>query len=383
MKWEIRSFFKQKNGFSQEKLVMSMLRILSERDKGYLRELLFMCAEYYGNSTLSIICTEDRTIIATTAPLDCIEVVGDVALRLKNTDKRYHYFRNEKNGLYFRPGINCIRVIPLQNTGNKAHFLMVEQEKSLNPDMERVISLLSLATEIHLFEGINILAGKKDFLTGVKNRDALMDKLCEAVSLQEEHYLGMFFLENMAALNEKEGTLRVNDILRRSCEIMKKYFQDDVYRISGAKIGVWQKGGLYTVVSKLQDCLEELMLAFPQVAYGCVASPGTEEIYKTMYLCEKFIDKNEGTVGTVIVIREPEADFEDREEVKYYFLERSAHENMTEEEPLVYEEVPYEKTEQSVADDVEEKMEEVEESIEDLFQFWSDDMKIPDVCEDL
>jgi len=173
----IFGFFKKKEEpMSQEKLIVRMSRILAGEEEPPLGELLRMCEEFFGDSVLSIILSEERTVLASTENTEKLRDVQGVALRIKDAARKEYYLRNEKNGLFFRKGVDCICVYPLNAVTNIPCFLMVEQRRCKVPSFDRMVDMLSIAVRLNLLIG-GCLDNQTDKQTGLGNRDQLVEFL--------------------------------------------------------------------------------------------------------------------------------------------------------------------------------------------------------------
>ena len=336
--------------------IMSMIKILTEGNEGTLKELLHLCEPYFGDSNLSVVTSEERNVLATTREDDsCSQAV---AYKVKDTKKRFYYFREERNGMLFLENVNCIRIYPLSSMGGESSFMMVEQNESVDVGNERIIDIISIATRIHLQEVNKAKFLEKDILTGVGNRDALKNILT-GLSLEDskDSYIGIYSLGNMSEIGVREGYTSVDGILCKAVDIICKHFDSSAYRVSDYKFCVWLKGSLYDVVSKLQDCLDELLSVLPKVKICSIVTPCITGYYKAMYLCEKASDDCGGDGDMVVLIRETDSVFEVGEEEKLLFLAAG----MKRKEEAVYETVDYSAPMDATDADVEDYCENIDE----------------------
>lgn len=343
------SFWKRKPVSMDDKgnLIRNMMRIMTEKVDDVLTELLFMCVPYFDNGILSVVLNEDRQIIASTEKAAYLPQIQNVAQRIKEPEKEYYYLKEEKNGLFFRNGINCIRVYPIKDITRKKCFVMVEQAKNVDLSFDSMMDVLAVAAKIKLQEDMGKELKKKDVLTGMKNRDALVDMLNEVNLGDSENYLGMFFVFNMHLINQREGMTRADGYLKRMASIISSYFPKQTYRISGSKFCVWEKRTIYDVASNLQDCLEELRADMQDLDIGCVVAAGTDEVYKSLYMCESVARK--GAKDAVIVVREPVEELEMPMQEQLYYI--GVKENVQEEN--FYEEVSsFDKDRRGPEDDI-------------------------------
>lgn len=314
-----RMFGREKrSGLDVESILLSMLKILTEGNSGTLKELLHLCSSCFGDGELSVVSNDGRQVIATTR--EDVECAREVAFHIKDVTKRFYYFREEVNGMLFLDKINCIRVIPLSPMGGEFTVLVVEQENNVDECSERILDMLSIATRIHLQETRNISVLKKDSLTKLGNRDGLKEHLCELLSEeQSDVYVGIFALRNMPVIGLKEGYIKANDMVCTIASIINRYFVDFTYRINEYKFAIVQCGSVYNIVSRMQDCMDELSNSFPTVNICGVIAPCDTEFYRTMYISEKASDE-EVADNTVILIREVDSMFDIREDERLLFL---------------------------------------------------------------
>ena len=176
-----------------QNVTLAMIKVLTEGRGDSLRELLFMCSPYFGDGELSIIRSNERSIVASTYEEVYHARTENVALYVKEVDKKRHYLKMGENGLFFPKGVECIRIYPLAPMGGAKSFLLVEQSENIDNHSERMLDVLSIATRIYLQEINQYRAMKTDYLTGLGNRDALMDFL-ENVDVRKEGYLAMYGL---------------------------------------------------------------------------------------------------------------------------------------------------------------------------------------------
>lgn len=338
-----RDYITQKDNHS---VLCSMIKVLTEGNKKTLRELLFLLLSCFGEAELSVVSSNTRCVVATTREDEkCAE---DVALRVKDPQKRFYYFREEENGMFFVKGIGCIRIYPLSSMGGEECFLMVEQKENMDNSSERMLDIVSIATRIHLQEVSRQDLLKKDILTGLGNRDSLQEVLTGFTPEEcRDVYIGIYSICNLQELVITEGMVSVDSTIRHVADVIDEYFHGQTYRVGDYKFCVWQKGGTYEIVSTMQTCLDKLFENLPKVEFCCVATPSISGYYKAMYLCEKASDVEKG--DTVLLIREKDVVFDIGETETGLFM---AAIQRKKEGKGIYEEVCYPK------DDVEEMGEE-------------------------
>ncbi len=315
-------FGKQKEetpAISQDKVVLRMNRLLASESEVPLRELLQVVAVCFGECTLSIVYGKERSVLATTGSRDELGDIENVAYRVKDTESKEYYLRNEVNGLYFRKGMNCIRIFPFGQVVNESCFLMVEQESHMKGAMniDRVIDFLSIAVRLMVLTKDRKNQHEKG--QEILSRDEFMDCLRAADNKRDEKemYIGMFYFANIQQLNAKEGVNGVEDAINGIASILSKAFPKAVCRISSTKFAVVICGEMYYVVCSLQDRLDEIAEAFPKANVKCVVTKVLEDIYRVMYLCEKASENI--SKDAVVVLREIEEELEDDvEETTFY-----------------------------------------------------------------
>ena len=167
MIWKaFEKIFKREESISQEKMIVRISRILAGEEEPPLGELLEMCEEFFGESVLSIILSEERTVLASTETTEKLREVQGVAIRVKDARRKEHYLRNEQNGLYFRKGVGCICIYPLNAVTNIPCFLMVEEKSMKLPPFDRMVDILSIAVRLNLLLG-GCLDNQTDKQTGL------------------------------------------------------------------------------------------------------------------------------------------------------------------------------------------------------------------------
>lgn len=320
-----------------DSVVFSMIKVLTEGTEKTLQEVLYLMESCFGEGELSVVSCKDRRVIATTREdVDCSR---EVAFRVKDAWKRFYYFKEEENGMYFVEDIGCIRIYPLASMGGEDCFLMVEQHENIDSSTERMLDMVSIATRIHLQEVNRQSILKTDILTGLGNRDSLQSALADfAPEDSKDIYVGIFSLCNMQELVVKEGMVSVENVICKIAATICEFFPEHVYRVSDYKFCIWQKGGVYEVVSLMQDCLDKLIELLPKMEFSCVVTPSLAGYYKALYLCEKASDTEKG--DTVVLIREANTLF-DIGELETSLFVQALHKKR--EEKGIYEEVDYPK----------------------------------------
>lgn len=302
---------------TQDKVVLRMNRLLASEEEIPLKELLRLLDVYFEDGVVSIVYGEERDILATTGSRDEVVDIENVAFRIKDTENKEYYLRSEVNGLYFRKGYHCIRVFPFSQVVNEPCFLLVEQKTVIGSDinMDRVIDFLSIAVRLHILtrdkvgkrKSGDVLLERDDFLGCLRRED-----------VSENGFLGVFHIANMQELNKKVGNNGVDTIINDISSIMERVFPEAVCRISTTKYAVVVCGEMYQAVCMLQDVLDDISSSYPKVKVKCVTTKVCEDIYRTMYVCERASENVGG--DAVVVIREGGEEFVDgrMEQTAYY-----------------------------------------------------------------
>lgn len=329
--------------------IMLMLKVLTEGKQETLRELLFMCMPYFGDGQVSVLKSDSRALVATTYETPFYERIQNVALYIRDVGRKSHYLREEDNGMFFPKGKDCIRVYPLKEMGGESCFLMVEQEKNEDLSTDRMIDVISIATRIHLQEINSYLAMKTDRLTGLGNRDALIEHLMQT-DTSRECYLSLYSIQNIRQMADKEGMTKAESLVCKAAELLEGKCKGNVFRVRDGALCVCIYGKLYDVMSLLQDCLDEITNIDMQMKISCVVVRIADEPYKLLYLCEKEIDKENG--DAVIFVREKEVSMDISEEEKLFFLGVKPIEHEEPDKEYFYEE--YEKADEEEPERTEE-----------------------------
>ncbi len=349
-----------------QNVTLAMIKVLTEGRGDSLRELLFMCSPYFGDGELSIIRSNERSIVASTYEEVYHARTENVALYVKEVDKKRHYLKMGENGLFFPKGVECIRIYPLAPMGGAKSFLLVEQSENIDNHSERMLDVLSIATRIYLQEINQYRAMKTDYLTGLGNRDALMDFL-ENVDVRKEGYLAMYGLLDVPQYVEDGDMTKLHMIMGNMADILTEAFGKEVFRVGDGKICVWSSGNMYEIVSTLQDCLDKMVTMENGVHIACVVNRYGGELYKSLYLCEKACDEDMG--DAVMLVREEDGLFDVSEEEKMLFLGMENVFNQKEKDSAFYKEKvePVRKNEEP-----EQKTEESGECDNSTFVDWSE-----------
>lgn len=301
----VKSFFSQSKvtGAECKDIVFSMVRILAQKEGDAVSELLGMICPYFGEeSVLSVVESSYRDIISTTESQGATEALKKTAASIKDVENRRHYFREEKNGIFFRIPHNCVRIIPFREMGERTCFLMVEQAKSIEPGLDRCIEVLEIAVRMELYEYVAQKNASMDFKTKLPTRDLLVKKLREMEGTQ--CFLGMFYLLNGDDIGLAEGIAGLDRVLYDVSRVVERFFSRQCYMVADRKLAVWSVGSMFEIASRLQLCMDAIVSQVPDAKMGCVLSPMVDEIYRAMYLCERACE--DVSKDTVLVIRNPE-----------------------------------------------------------------------------
>ena len=292
---------KKVNIETQKDLVYSMVRVVAQDQGDVLYELLELMAPFYGEgSVLSVIENESRDVLATTREEDK-EPIKHTASGVKDVKNAHRYVREEKNAMYFRSPFTSIQVIPFRSIGKKGAFLLVEQERILEPSLERCFEVLEIATRMRMYEYLAKKNATVDRKTLLPNRDMLVAQMKKA---DKEMYLGMFTLLNKDGIGLQEGVAGIDRAMYDMADVLRRAFSKDCYQVADNKIGVLIKGPAFEAAGALQECLDTLVESHPSLKVGAVLSPMADEVYRIMYLCEKACESC--AVDTVLVIRNAE-----------------------------------------------------------------------------
>lgn len=287
---------------AQKDLVYSMVRILAQNQGDVLYELLALVAPLYGEgSVLSVIEQETKDILATTQE-EAMEAIRHTASGVKDMTRPHRYIREEQNAMYFRSPFQYIQVIPFRRIGEKGSFLLVEQEKPLEPDLERCFEVLEIAARMQLYEYLAIRNAAIDQKTLLQTRDMLVERMKSLG--KEEVYLGVCSLLNKDDIGLSEGVAGLDRSMFDMADVLKNVFGKDCYRLADTKIGVLVKGSAFEASGALQGCLDTFAESYPLLKVGAVLSPICDEVYRIMYLCEKACESC--AVDMVLVIRNAE-----------------------------------------------------------------------------
>lgn len=306
---------KKKEHLDDGEFVMSMVLVLMQK-KGAIRELLFMCMPFFDATAISIISVCDRSIVATTDKSEQFGEVENTAKHILHPEKEDYYLREEKNGLYFRKGVGCIRIFPLMGVNGMDFFFMVEQRNSMDESFERMFDVLSIALRMDIQEKLYNQNLRKDTTTPANNRIAFIQDVQNWVRAGKKGYIGMFRVRKLESARVKYGNQYVHAMLEHVVNRLIKCFEESVYHVSLDKYCVITEGDLFEVLNRMQDFLTAMAEEYGGLFIGCVMAPLSEKVYETMYLCEKLCDEEE--TDHVIVVNKSQLDFDFSKEEKNY-----------------------------------------------------------------
>lgn len=331
--------FKQKtNPLKMDDLAV-MVRILAEGNEGSLGEILYMALSYAGEGHLSVVSTSSREVIASTREKEEWPQLKNIALRFRDLTKKQMHFREEEGSLLFPDHINYLYLHPLFSEMAGGAFLMMELQRKGNELPPRVLDVITVAARFHLMELTSMKYMRTDALTGLKNRDAFIDRLGQLME-EKEGYMGMLTIAGLPRYADKHGMSVADGLIREVAGYMKGHFKGEVYHFGSGKFAVYREVPLYDMVGCMQDILDAVSVKHPQVDFGCVVTKRTSKLYKMLYLCEQASISEYGDV--VMVVRDVDGEFEvpvteqlyylgmkkDKEEKKFYEKEEFSREDI-------------------------------------------------------
>lgn len=344
-------------------VVSSMVQIIVDNTENYLVELLHILNPMYGASTLTLV-TDEGTIVASTLEALPWQVIERVVESIPDLKKNTFYLRSRRNQVWFRDGFECVRVVPLLYGDNYIGSLLVEQRKNMEFNNRRIMNVLCLGLHSYMYEGTLERAYQYDKVTGLPNRDRLLE--CLNKRMADGAYMGMFFLVNASEIIGGKGFVALDEIMRTAAAVVKKDCNGEVFMAGEAKIAVViEKDKQYKCAARMQDCLDKLIEQVPDAEFAASLAPVEESAYRVFYLCEKVCD--EPKKDTVLIIRATE-DWDD-DSVNDVYVSG----NYTEKEEDILMDVKVEevKVDESV-NDADEKREQMQEDLNFFFN-------IPDI----
>jgi len=270
-----------------ERLLSTMVKVAMEAQEDALYEMLQILHPLFEKSILSIVKISGREVIASTEEPEKKAELGKMACGLKEPLKEGYFLRNQKNNLWFRRGIGCIRIIFLPYAGKTNYMLVVEQEEKTTVSMGRTVGLLSMAVHLYVSEKEIQELYYVDPLTRLLNRDALIQYMKE--SCEKTTYIGMFFLCNSKEMLLDNGYIYFDNSMCRAAGILKEVFPENVYRVGDDKVAVCLEGEMYENVSRMQNAIDRMVQEIPEAVFSAtlVSSKISDDLYKLLYVCEK------------------------------------------------------------------------------------------------
>lgn len=280
----------------------TLLRVLNEYNEGYVREMLLLMLPWYGDVvTLSVLSYKNRELLVTTDEEHAKEVERTALSLFGNLGETCFFMRHEQNGIYFREGYNCIRVLPLTVRGITEHFLMVESKSPKAPikSIRSQLTVLAFAVREQIREEELKKFGKIDYTSKMPNRDALIEDYPQ----MSADYVVMFTTSDGESidyiLTKQEHVLKTvgNALANRFVIVYKASINSFVYIDHTSK-------NRYEAASKAQDVLDELMRELPGERIGVSMIPAkvVTDIRTALYLLEKA--NSQIADGRVTLIRE-------------------------------------------------------------------------------
>ncbi len=350
-------------------MVSSMVQIIIDNSENYLVDLLNTMRAMYGTAALTLI-TDEGNMVASTLEALPNQAIERVIESIPDLMKNSVYLRNRRNSVWFREEYECVRVIPLLYGNNYVGSLLVEQQKNVECNNRRILNVLSIGLHNYLCEDSIAKACQYDKVTGLPNRDQLLE--CLNRRRDDGIYMGMFFLVNASEIVFNKGFVFLDEIMRIAAAVVQKDCAKEVFVAGESKLAVViEKDKQYKCVAKMQDCLDMLIEKIPDAEFAASLAPVVGSAHRVFYLCEKVCE--DPKKDTVLVIREAQNWDDDCTDDVYM----SGKYREKEEEVLMDVKVEEVKAEESVQ---EQEFEEKDEQMEEDLNFF---FNIPDIEDDV
>lgn len=280
-----------------------LIRLFAADEVDIIREALCVVQQLYPNCELTLYDVSEKKIVGTSLLNE--DEKSSLSLLLSNTTVFSSHGSEFSTN---RWGVIRTEVVVISKTENSSIALVIEHKDNKKiPDnkLNTVHALLGAIVKMQLLERVSKTALHLDSLTGLKSRDLLVS---EFEGLPKENYnICVVSLANAEHINRTKGMCVTDRILCDIAIVLSKSFGEYVYRIGGTKFLVTMQGSLYDVNAYAQEVVDRITALNKNTVLSAVLTPLQDDLYHSIYLCEKMLRSTNENEVTVIREHSPEA----------------------------------------------------------------------------
>ena len=284
-----------------------LISIATEESNNVLAEALFLIYPLFGEVDLTLYNHVKKILLASTVlNEDILDAIRAELGSLNDYECVNGIVVYEKEKMSrLRPGVIKLGVVPLFTDMDRDIVLAVEYYSKIGgiklSKLENVFKVLTLVVRNIYLSGLGQEALRMDGSTMLPNREALIERLEKSMAAGVKRCsLGLITLSNASFLNEKQGILETDRILRAIGTELGKMMPGCVYRVGGTKFGVVISGDVFYAMPVLEGLVDRVLSLNKNIVTANVLCPLAENVYQTLFICESHLKHCEWDVVTVV-----------------------------------------------------------------------------------
>lgn len=278
-----------------------------------IRNSITLLSNYYHNTDISVIVVNGINV--------CM-----IDSTVGNEDNRMYIIREfqaaiTKNlnlvsfPIHNRMGVQQTTIIPLSIGNFIFGYMVLEKHNALNIDYTGdypLFLMITLALRIYCLELDKSQNIRTDSFTRLLLRDSLiadLKKLVAGTNDLSRECLATIYISNIEQLNQSKGIEKTDQIIYR---VARKLSESHLsaYRVGGAKFSVLVHQDIIDANAFLEKLLDMICSVEKDIIISIILTPVKEDIYESLYLCEKYIKTAKEDVVTIIREDPTKADWE-------------------------------------------------------------------------
>lgn len=201
-------------------------------------------------------------------------------------------------------GVYSLVIYPLKANGQTIGYIWAtnfNSENTLNIKSILEVTAFILAAEIsnyQLFNKMKILSDT-DLLTGLFNRNAMNNRITDIVSgrtsLSQDYGVAFVDLNGLKAVNDKEGHLAGDNLLRAAAVLIRDVFKDvEIFRVGGDEFLILDtkhsEPEFNFFIDKLREASEASNIV--KIAVGTCFSKPDQDVRTSMHIADELMYKD-------------------------------------------------------------------------------------------